>query len=266
MRDDEAQAHAGCFVFVLCVRDYAAEERGFAQTERVAADGAAVFHLRIELVLAAVQHDAPYVAQTEGEVGSSFVRRRIVGQILGVNAAEVVIAAREYHGNASLRDLTGDLVNDVKVCDVAAVVGNVAVQNQKVDLAVGARGRDGGLRVVMRVGHHEKARGTVFGNGNEIERRAHLVFQNGIIGLSLDDFARADGVAARAVQRFAGHGHAVNGAGGTQNAVGIVIVRFVSDLHPHYALGFHGNHDLVFPGDREHDGRGFRHKGSHSLS
>ena len=59
VRDDEAQAHAGCFVFVLCVRDYAAEERGFAQTERVAADGAAVFHLRIELVLAAVQRTSP---------------------------------------------------------------------------------------------------------------------------------------------------------------------------------------------------------------
>ena len=215
--------------------------------EGLAADGAAVFDLVVALVLAAVDHNAPDGAEVEGEVGGSGAGDRgVVRELLGVDAAEVVVAAGEDAGDAPLRDAAGDEVDALEVLDVAAVVRDVAVHQEEVEVvAEDGAATDRLLPEAVRVRDIDEVVARFGDKRAESELGDFLVAVVRVVGFALVELEEVDRVLAGSVESLNRHAGHVDELRRTQNAVRVVVVVLSVDLDPHRALGLHKDADEV---------------------
>ena len=93
MTNDQLMLDVSCLIFLGGTADYILDKLRLTQTELVETDGMTVFRIAIRLILAAVQNHSPYVARTEGVIGSSAIGRRVVSEIFGIDTARIMIAS-----------------------------------------------------------------------------------------------------------------------------------------------------------------------------
>ena len=127
MTDGETVADALGFVFVLRVCNHLTDKFGLHTAKMLKADGKAVFGMVVGLILAAIEHDAPECAETEGEIGATAIGRGMLLKLFCRHPSGIVIASGEHHGYLASGNFGCDFVNGREVADIATVVGNIAV-------------------------------------------------------------------------------------------------------------------------------------------
>ena len=132
--NDELMLNAFSLVFVLCVLYYAFYKLGFGKAELMEAYCYAVFGMTVYFILAAVENESPDGSYAEGIVGLFVNGGNELRHILCVNTAGVVISSCENNGAGATRNSRGYFVDSVEILDISAVVGNISVKNQKVDI------------------------------------------------------------------------------------------------------------------------------------
>ena len=132
--DDDALVNALCEVFVFCILYDLFDKARFATAECLTANGVAVFDARIGLILAAIEHDAPHIAEAEGEIRVSAAGGGVVCDRFGIDSAHIVIAAREDNGQLTLRYLACDLVDRIEIFYISAMVRDIAVEHEQIEL------------------------------------------------------------------------------------------------------------------------------------
>ena len=93
VRDYDAVGNAFGGIFLGGVCDHVSQKVGLPTTEIRTAVHIAVFRVRIVLVFSAVQHQAPKVPEAEGIVGATVVGGCVIGELLGIDAAHIVISS-----------------------------------------------------------------------------------------------------------------------------------------------------------------------------
>lgn len=63
----------------------------------------------------------------EGIIGMPVFGRREIRDILGIEAARIVVAARKETGARAVRDGFAELKNQIEIFDVSAVIRHIAV-------------------------------------------------------------------------------------------------------------------------------------------
>ena len=118
-------ARGGVFPIGAC--DHRTDKIGLRRTEGVARVGVAVRLVRIGLILARIQHDAPQTADTECKVRIAVIGGRKPRHLLGKGTAHIVVAAGEHHGLFTARKRIAEIVNEREVFKIATVIGNITV-------------------------------------------------------------------------------------------------------------------------------------------
>ena len=190
--------------------DFLFQKRRLLQAKIVTGNRVPVFRMAVVLILAAVKHHPPNVAETESIVGFAVFGGGIGGKLLGKVAAHIVVAAGENNRNVSAGQRRGNSVNVVEFRRIAAVVDDIAVQNQKIRIAECLRRRNRRFHAVVRVGNVIGAHPAVR-HGGESKRNFRHGRRFCEIRLAFNKRSHAHGIAACGIQRRHRHRHAVQG-------------------------------------------------------
>ena len=199
------------------------------------ADRSAVLGVIVILILAAIDQNAPEIAEPEGIETVAVLVRHIARETFGTFAAQVVIPARDDDGDLSARDRFGDPVIEHKVLGNAAMVENIAVEDQKVDFSVGL------FKLLHRshrfLEHSVRVRDHIGADGIALDRvkgKSCAPFFSHVwkIGLPLDHFPPTNGIFPRRVQNGRGNADAVQVGIRAQNTVAVVKIGILAHAYP----------------------------------
>lgn len=237
---------------------YLFQELGLCEAEIVEADRATVFGVIVVFVLAAVKHESPYGSQTEGEIGLAVFVRHVQREFLGMQTARIVVTAGKNYGAFAMGDRTCDLIDGAEIVDFSAMIGNVTVQNEKVDILTEISARfDGFFYKIVGV-RHEVDVEIRSSHGAELDRKAFFLLAGGEVGLAFDDPLIHQRIFARLVQHRHGNAHVMDIDVGAQNAAGIVVKLLGSHAHLDDGGAVEDRKDLIFVAHRKDRGHIFK--------